>query len=176
MDIYLEYMVKQKYSAKSAILCVLAYLAAIALTMLTFFGMFYNSFLLRFSFPLIIGYFIGAWWITQRFNIEYEYILTNDELDVDKIMSGRARRRMLTVSVKNFDKFGAAEGKEFEMAMNDSSISVKFDASESKYSEGRYFAIFNNKRGERMMLIFNPTQKMLEAFRRYNPSKVILDD
>ena len=176
MDTYLEYIIKQKYSLKAVLISLGAYILAGILSFITFSMMFLHPLILRFSLPLAIAYFIGAWWITQRFNIEYEYIVTNDELDVDKIMSKKTRKRMLTISVKNFDMFGKAEGEEFEKVLNDNEIVIKFDASAGKNSERRYFAVFNNKQEQKMLLVFNPTTKMLEAFRRYNPSKVILDD
>jgi len=176
MDTYLEHIIKQKYSLKSILLAILLYVGALVLSIVTFLLSVLHPLIMQFSFPLSVGYFVGAWWIVQKFNIEYEYIVTNDELDVDKIMSKKTRKRMLTVSCKNFDVFGKAEGADFEKVLKDDSIVVKFDASIGKNSFGRYYAVFENKQNQKMLLIFNPKREMIEAFRRYNPSKVILDD
>ncbi len=172
MDTYTEHIVKQKYSLKAVLITVFLYLLATVLSYITVILSFSYPLVMQFAFALVVGYYVGVWFITQRFNIEYEYIVTNDELDVDKIMSRKTRKRMLTISVKKFDEFGKAEGTRFEELMNNPEIQVKFDASISKKSEGRFYALFVNKKEQKMLLIFNPTEKMLKMFRMHNPGRV----
>lgn len=176
MDTYLEYIVKPKYSIKAALTVTGLYLLATLFSIVIFMLSLVYPLVMQFSFALTVGLFVGAWMLAQKFNIEYEYIVTNDELDVDKIMSKKTRKRMLTVSCKKFEIFGKAEGIEFERALSDRSIEIKFDASIGKNSFNRYFAVFDNKQGQKMLLIFNPTRSMLEAFRKHNPLGVIIDD
>lgn len=47
---------------------------------------------------------IGGFWLTKYLidgtRIEYEYVVTNDDLDIDKIIGQRKRKRLITLSLK----------------------------------------------------------------------------
>lgn len=51
----------------------------------------------------------GAVWLSvyimQGLNVEYEYIVTNDDLDIDKITGKRKRKRLISVDLKSVDEF-----------------------------------------------------------------------
>ena len=85
MDTYLEYLIKQKYSAKAVLYTVLLYVTATILSLVITVLAFMHPLVMQFAFAMIVGLFVGVFFIVRRFNIEYEYIVTNDELDVDKI-------------------------------------------------------------------------------------------
>ena len=55
---------------------------------------------------LAIAAGIGTWylWTTQR--VEYEYIISGDQLDITKILAESRRKPMITVSVRDFKAFG----------------------------------------------------------------------
>ncbi len=52
----------------------------------------------------------GAVWlavyIMQGLNVEYEYIVTNDDLDIDKISGKRKRKRLISIDLKSVDDLG----------------------------------------------------------------------
>lgn len=58
-------------------------------------------------FALVAG--AGSLWLVKFLwegtNTEYEYIVTNDDLDIDKIIGKRKRRRMITVGLKTVTEF-----------------------------------------------------------------------
>lgn len=39
-------------------------------------------------------------------SVEYEYIVTNGEMDIDKIIAKRRRKRLITVNARTFERFG----------------------------------------------------------------------
>ena len=43
----------------------------------------------------------GLVWLLQGTSVEYEYIVTNDDLDIDKIIGRRKRKRLITVSLRS---------------------------------------------------------------------------
>ena len=57
--------------------------------------------------------FVLSIWAANKFirlqNIEYEYIVTNGELDVDKIMGRSKRKRLVTADARNFEVFAPME-------------------------------------------------------------------
>ena len=60
----------------------------------------------KFLLLLAIAAGIGTWylWTTQR--VEYEYIISGDQLDITKILSESRRKPMITVSIRDFTAFG----------------------------------------------------------------------
>ena len=175
-DIYMEFMVKKKLDAIGMLkifgLYVAATLLSFILILITFAMPEIGQYLGQFIFALVIGAYIGAWWLSNYVAVEYEYIYTNGELDVDRIVARRTRKRMLTVSINNFDQMGKAEGPDFERAYKDPNIRVRLNAAGATAHFQDYYAVFNNKDGQRMILIFTPTTKMLEEMKRSNPFKI----
>lgn len=59
--------------------------------------------------PLCLALIIASIWIAvyfwQGLNVEYEYIVTNDDLDIDKIIGKRKRKRLMSVDLKSVDEF-----------------------------------------------------------------------
>lgn len=45
-------------------------------------------------------------WLLSGVNIEYEYIITNNEMDIDKIIGRRKRKRMITIDISKAIEFG----------------------------------------------------------------------
>lgn len=168
MDTYLEFIIKQKFTFLKVLLVIFIYLAAAVLSFGVLILAFANPLVMQLSALLIGGFFYGAWWVSGRMRIEYEYIVTNDELDVDRIIAKKSRKRLLTVSVRNFEEFGIAT-EEIISKKKDNGIKVYLDASMGKNSYNRYYAIFLNKQSQKMMLVFNPTGRMLDSFKIFNP-------
>ena len=167
MDTYLELIIKQKYTFSKVILLILLYLTATVLALGVLLIAAFSPAVMQLSGFFIALVFFGVWFVHKRFSVEYEYIVTNDELDVDRIVAKRSRKRLVTVSSRSFDEFGAVEGS--DIMNRKRSFKVVLDASIGKGSVNRYYATFNNKHGDRMLLIFNPTSKMIDSFRIYNP-------
>lgn len=167
MDTYLEYIIKQKYTFLKVMAVISLYLGATVLSIGVFILGLMSSAVMQFFALILAGLFFGAWWLSSKLCVEYEYIVTNDELDVDRIVAKKTRRRLLTVSVKNFEEFGVAT-EDVVKAKRDASVKVFLDASIGKKSDNRYYAIFLNKQSQKMMLVFNPTGKMLDSFKIFN--------
>jgi hypothetical protein len=109
-------------------------------------------------FAVGIGY-LAYVLITSR-NIEYEYIVTNGDLDIDMIISK---------SCKEFDIVSPVKSSHFNQSVQN--IKNRIDASSSADSPDAYFITLNYN-GERTLVIFEPTEKMLTNFRIYIPRKV----
>ena len=45
----------------------------------------------------IVGVAVGFWFVISQQNIEYEYCITNGDIDVDEIIAQRKRRRIVSV-------------------------------------------------------------------------------
>ncbi len=172
MDTYLEYMIKKKKTVTERLFCISCYLIAAVLTVVL--AVVHIPFITLFYPALVFLMFYGAYKFSRRYSIEYEYILTNDELDVDRILAKKERKRLLTVSVRKFEVMAPAQGEEFVKAYNSPDLKVKLNADLGEGSENRYYAVFVNKKSERMILVFNPTNEMLDSMKKYNMRNIQL--
>jgi len=174
MDIFIEKLVVRKRQGKDYIIAALAVFGAL------FFS--YAAFVLIINFALallnfivvIIAVFIFLCVrIISRQNVEFEYSLTNDELDVDKIFARRKRKQLVTVNARSFDIFAPTNNPLFEQEKSSAGLINIYDCSSKSKDAIPYFIVFFNADRKKSLLIFEPNQKMIDGFKRYSPNKVI---
>ena len=101
-------------------------------------------------------------------SVEYEYILTNGEIDVDKIIAQRKRKRLVTVSAKTFEAFGPYKMAEHANRNYDNRIL----ACESEDSPGVYYATFRHNTLGHCLLVFNPDDRIIQGVKSFIPRTV----
>lgn len=169
MDSFIEYMIKQKKTG-SAIARQILIIAAALLVILavTFVFLILPPEFISF-WPLCVAAVIfAAYKFICRFDVEFEYILTNGELDVDRITNRKKRKRLITIHAKSFTEFGKVKGAPSDKGAGYARV---IDASAHSDSFEDYYAVFF-KNGQKIKLIFNPTSKMIDVFRIYAPRVV----
>ncbi|MBR5506567.1 MAG: hypothetical protein IKV88_00795 [Clostridia bacterium] len=172
MDTFIEYMIKQKKKKGDYTKAALIILAATFVVMIvTLVFLVLPSYFIS-MWPLTVaGIYFGAYKIISSFDVEYEYILTNGELDVDRITHRKKRKRIITIHVKSFIEFGKiGDENEKKHKKEDFTNIINASANSSTYTD--YYAVFF-KNGQRMKLIFNPTVRMIDAFKPYAPRVVL---
>lgn len=105
---------------------------------------------------LAVGILAAGIWILNGVNVEYEYIITNNEMDIDKIIGRRKRKRMITVDISNAEDFAAYSAE----ANIDANVTVH--ASSGLEKDAHYLLVRHNDYGM-VKVIFNPNEKMREA-------------
>lgn len=111
---------------------------------------------------VLLGY--GAYCFLRTLNYEYEYIFTNGELDIDKIVAKSKRKRLCTVKISTFTRICEyAEGVEPESDVASSIIVT--DGTDGKI----YLAEFNHPSLGQCALYFSPDEEMLECVKKYLP-------
>lgn len=162
MDVFCEYIVKVKKNPAELTISALGIILAVILLGFSLFFLFtpFSSFVLLID----AGVVYGAYILITHFNVEYEYILTNGDIDIDKITAKRKRKRVLSFSTKEFEI--VAPYKHGENYTN------VLDLGTRNY-ENAYYAVFS-KDGQKKTLVFNPPQKMIEAMKTYSPRTVHL--
>lgn len=168
MDSFLEYMIKRKKDKITIFKCLLISFAGVTLSLFIFMIFLFLPPEAMQIFTLVIaGIFWGVYKIISNFDVEYEYSLTNGELDVDKIIHRKKRKRLLTVHCKTFIEFGKAD----KSKVKDPEISKVINAGANSKTHEDYYAIFYYN-GQKYKLIFNPTAKMIDIFKIYAPRVV----
>ncbi len=100
MDTFFEQIVRIKKSIGTWALTIFIWL--FALTIAVF--LFMTGLLGALSAIVIIGIGYGAWWLTSKFNVEYEYIVTNEDMDIDKIINKSSRKRLASITLSKVER------------------------------------------------------------------------
>ena len=170
MDIFMEKLVTRKKGFKDQLITIGIILGALILIML--------SLSIKVIVELGIGpfLFLGLGYLAFRLvsarNVEYEYIVTNGELDIDKIIAKRKRKRIFSASCKEFDILSRVKSDNFNHSVQ--SITNRIDASSSMDSPDAFFATLNYK-GQKTLVIFEPDERMLNNFKFFIPRKIFLN-
>lgn len=164
MDSYIEYMVKR---AKRP----LDYVLVLGILFVGFVIAYLSTFLLILP-TLMLLIIVGAIYFVikmlGRINTEYEYLIVNYEMDIDRIFGGKSRKRIETVNLRRIDAFGFLDSTEGQKCLKNSSYK-KVDACADKKNGGAF--ITYNKNSVNYMLLFTPNEEMIEYIKRVNPGK-----
>ena len=155
MDNFAEYMVKKQPDSSDRMKTVLIILAAVLLSAATVFLVLIT----KIPFILIVNCAVlyGAYFLITNQSVEYEYAVTNDEMDVDKIIAKRKRVHLITVSTKTFEAFGPVSE---DLAEDDNRTLVLCS---DNTGEGEYYADLSTEAYGPTRIIFTPNAAVLET-------------
>ncbi|MCL2397828.1 MAG: hypothetical protein FWC93_07170 [Defluviitaleaceae bacterium] len=101
----------------------------------------------------------GAYIAFKRLHVEYEYVLTNSEFDIDIIIGKSRRRRIFNGSVRDFAAFRPVGSAEMESAFG--TAVAKMDVTSGRGLGGYEFLA--NYKGKKMRIVFEPNEDIVEA-------------
>lgn len=167
MDIFCEYMVKRKKRKIDYVLEVLLVLVAIYLSFIAF-AM--TSIFQSFTLLVVAAIWYGAFYLIKRKDIEYEYTLTNNILDIDRIFAKKTRKRVTSIDIATIDYIRPIEKQDYEknIAMIDHNLC------ECKGSDKTYVLVFARD-SKVHRIFFTPNDKMKMKLRELNPSHVTVE-
>ena len=173
MDTFMEKIVEKKKTPKDmAITAGIVLAALLAITILTNIVLTYAS-LSGISPLLWVGVIYGAFYLIRSRSIEYEYIVTNGDLDIDKIVAKRKRKRIFNGNCKGFDILARYRGTHYEHSMD--GIKNRIEAVSTMQAEDIYFIVLNYK-GERTIGFFQAIERIRDSFWKLNPRNVFKQD
>lgn len=174
MDVFVEKIVKKKKTAADYVIITLIASAPIVISAALL--LMYIPNVSEIIFELLPFVFAGlcylAFIIIRSKNIEYEYLVTNSELDIDIIIAKRSRKRLYSGSTKDFDIIAPFGKGNYAEALANTKSRIK--AVSGMKDEGIYFLTAYNK-GAKIGVLFQPDKKMLDMFSRYIPGKVFTE-
>lgn len=176
MDIFNEYIVKKKKTGADIAVSCLAVALGLAICYAALTILRYVPLLSTFLLLVVAAVVWGIYKVVAMTNLEYEYIFTNGEMDVDKIINRRSRKRMTVVNARRIDILAHRSHEDFKANFENAAVK-KINACTSPDAEDLYFILFRDESdGETpKMLLFNPNDKLLEGFRKYNPKRVFIE-
>ena len=99
----------------------------------------------------------AVYWLFISTFVEYEYTVTNEYLDIDKIIAKRRRVNMLSISIREFTDFGEYQGQEY--------CGTTYSAVGG--SEKKMYGLFSNGETGEGRLIFSPDERTLKNIKSY---------
>ena len=167
MDLFLEYIIKRKRGVKENIITLAVVLSVPSLVYLSI------SLLVTPLAPLTI-FVIAlilflAYFIISRLNVEFEYIITNNELDIDRIVAKKTRKRLLTINLRKLDFVAPATTSAHKNELSKNATNIIY--ADSGIAENAYFLNFE-KDGQTYRVFLSPSQKMVETMKIFAPGKV----
>lgn len=179
-DTFVEFMIKRKWGKGEILKALLIVTAAFFVSLILFafamatpfvFGIGPISQIATYVIaPLIFAIFYAAYRMISIFDVEFEYALTNGELDVDKIYRKKRRKHVISIDSKAFIEFGK-RADEDKTVNNKTEYARVIDACAHSKNFEDYYAVFY-KNGQKIKLYFNPTLKMIDIFKVYAPRVV----
>ncbi len=180
MDIFMEYMIKRRKDTKDKLLIAGIIVLASIVTLLLFALMMFMatqgiSWAFSIGFLCVAFAWYGAILLISTRNIEWEYILTNNYFDVDKIMAKKGRKRVLSIDFSEAAAVAAVEDNDHNHAYRnrEQSGTKVLDLTGGK-ELGEVYFIDIQVEGERKLVLFQPTSKMLDAIKKANPRNVFI--
>lgn len=155
MDVFVEQIVKKEVTGKDWALRILIGIGMGVLSAV-------SLFVLLFVFPLLgllllFAVIWGGYFLITGTDCEYEYIVTNGEIDIDKIIAKRKRVRLITAKASSFEAFG-----EYKDAP-DIGDGVTTVSALGTDGGSPYYADFKHPSAGNVRLIFSPSEKVIEA-------------
>lgn len=119
-----------------------------------------------------VAAFYGGLYMGTNYDIEYEYLIVNGEIDIDKILAKKRRKKLITVNVSSFENFGVYTDK----TEDDGERVIVSTIGEG--NQHMYFADFTHDIHGKCRLIFTPSDKVLREIKHYLKGNLrqVLDD
>lgn len=163
-DLYSELLVSRKSSAKDGVIRVLLIgvtAVAAALAILTF-----NWIIFLVAVALgVLDYFV-----IPKLNVEFEYLIVNDEIDVDKIFSKAKRKKAMQIDLKKAELIAPLGSHRLDSYQNLKTID--FSANDK---EKRPYVIVTSEKNEMVKILLQLDQNTFQSMKRRMP-RVAFDD
>ncbi len=111
--------------------------------------------------------------LIPRLDLEFEYLLVNQELDVDKIFSKSKRKKAAQFDLGKMELFAPLQSGRLARYNGDPKVKVKDYSSGSK-GPGVY-AMMVREEGQLCKVLLEPDKQMLEGMLKTYPHKVFVD-
>ena len=164
--IFIEQLIKRKKTGKDVWTSILLVVCGIIFTPMAL----YFGFALRYLGYVFLVLLAGVWWAIIRLikskTVEYEYIFTEGTLDIDMIIAGSRRGRVISISKMELELM-APISHPYGGAYKTLNCSTKDE------NDRLYYLITERHDVGKVRVLFNPNDELIEAFKLYRPSVVI---
>lgn len=164
MDSFFEQIVKKKKGFAEWAIIVGVLTAAVALLVLVL------MFMANMIIIAIAGVIYGAWWLATTQNVEFEYCVTNGDIDVDKIVARRKRTRLVSVTGRKIRALAP-----YDPAKPLGKFQRTVMVAPSLNEEGLWYFTYHSKKNGDTLVVFMPDDRVLGALYDGLPKLIQMD-
>ena len=114
----------------------------------------------------------AGFYLFPRLSAEYEYIYCDGQIDFDRINGGESRKHVLRVDLDNIEIVAPEQSHELDKYRN-SQLKVRdFSSHDPK---AKKYCIITSDETNRVKILFEPSEKMIELAKQKSPRKVITE-
>lgn len=175
MDNFREESISKANTGLNTLLYVLAFMGMIIfgfIALVNLMGILNGNFRI----PIIVitlisgGLAYGCFVARNNQRIEYDYTFTNGILDIAKVINNSKRKRLLSTDIREFEIIAPTSDEGFQRMLNHKGIEQKFNYFLNR-GGGLYYGVFIHG-GKKSLLIFEPSDMLVQMFKIYNPRNV----
>lgn len=160
MDTFFEQLVPIRKNAKTATCFLGIWFLALLLIFvcMTFFWYYINTYALI----LVAGVLFGAYKLSMLLFIEYEYIITNGTMDIDKITAKSSRKRIYTFELSQVERLERYNPNQKYGSFDKTIIACTPDANS-------YMMVVAKQGKGSAFVVFSPDERMKGAMVKFLP-------
>lgn len=128
-------------------------------------GMFLGSLA---TFVAMLG-IVGCVYLFPRFNVEYEYIYCDGQIDFDRITGNAKRKTVLRIDFEKVEMIAPVNSHALDNFKN---MQVTVKDFTSLKPDAKAFAIICHSEKGNMRILFEPSEKMVTCMKQKAPRKV----
>lgn len=163
-DIFKEQLVAMKMSKKDKIQQTIIWTVVVLVSAVVFFG--FSTLL---GSIVILGAGWGAMFLTSKLKREFEYALTNNELDIDVIYNKERRKNVIVIDMKRIDLMASIKDDSHKEAMARAQKTI--NVSDGELTQDTYAILYPNN-GELTRILITPNEEMFGLMYKQAPHKV----
>ena len=164
-DVFKEQIVKRQSTIKDTAIrvCLWILVAVLGFAASTYLGP-------QLGLLVLFGAGFGAFFLMSFLNVEYEYIFTNGELDIDVIYNQSRRKRLFTAHVKSFEIMAHIDDTNHDSTFKSAQETRDYSSGVPGKNTYAFLAIYE---GKKVTVIFEPNEKILKSISGViNPRKL----
>lgn len=168
MDTFVEQIIAQKRSWKAWIVMLTALIVAMLVWVAAFLALAMSTSMIMPG--ALIGILVS--WLAYKLilmqDVEYEYSVTNGDIDIDRIVGKSKRTRVVSVSARKVEQFCEVQDGIIPAIPHDRLVMAAPSVAEATWA----FAYYGKKNG-RTLVVFSPDDRVLNAIKSALPRTVL---
>lgn len=112
---------------------------------------------------------VGCIYLFPRFNVEYEYIYCDGQLDFDRITGNAKRKNALRIEFEKVEMVAPVNSHALDNYKHMNLVTKDFS---SLNPDAKVYAIICRGERENLRILFEPTEKMIACIKQKTPRKI----
>lgn len=162
MDTFFEQLIRIKLNGKAKLIISLIIIVDVLIILgVSYFALAFG--MLELIILILAAAIYGGYKLISMLVVEYEYIYTNGDLDVDKIVAKSSRKRMVSIKCSEVEKYGEYKGQPAPGSVKNTFFFCNPD------SQGQVYLIAKDRNLGMVMMVLAPEERVREELEKAIP-------